>query len=145
MASCNAFVCRLLYLCCASLQLAGLYTWWDSAFSTRNLGDHEHAYIQLTFRNYRAVTTDSKGQIIVTEWNGHQVSIFSPEWDKILSLGSGSRSSREGQFKYPAGVTVDDDDNIYVVDSNNHRIQKFSSDGNFVCSVGTYSNSHTAC
>jgi len=44
MASCNAFICRLLYLCCASLQLAGLCTWWVAAFSTRNPGDHEHAY-----------------------------------------------------------------------------------------------------
>lgn len=83
------------------------------------------------------VTTDSKDRIIVTESSGNRVSIFSPEWDKIQSLGSGSRSSTEGQFKYPAGVTVDADDNIFVVDTNNHRIQKFSSDGRFVASVGT--------
>ena len=83
------------------------------------------------------VTTDSKDRIIVTEWNRHRISILSPESDKIQSLGSGSRSSTEGQFMNPAGVTVDDDDNIYVVDTNNHRIQKFSSDGRFVASVGT--------
>jgi len=83
------------------------------------------------------VTTDSKGRIVVTESSGHCVSIFSPEWNKIQSLGSGSRSSREGQFNCPTGVTVDDDDNIYIVDSNNHRIQKFSSDGRFGASVGT--------
>ena len=80
------------------------------------------------------VTTDSKGRIVVTESSGNRVSIFSPEWDKIQSLGSGSRSSTEEQFKYPAGAT----DNIYVVDTNNHRIQKFSSDGRFVASVGTH-------
>ena len=88
------------------------------------------------------VTTDSKGRIIVTEWGGHRVSIFSPEWVKIQSLGSGSSSSTEGQFNSPAGVTVDDDDNIYIVEYNNHRIQKFSSDGKFVASVGTRGSKH---
>ena len=88
------------------------------------------------------VTTDSTGRIIVTEWKGHRVSIFSPEWDKIQSLGSGSSSTTEGQFNTPGGVTVDDDDNIYVVEYNNHRIQKFSSDGRFVASVGTHGSNH---
>ena len=83
------------------------------------------------------VMTDSKGRNIVTESSGNRVSIFSPEWDKIQSLGSGNRISTEGQSSFPTGVTVDDDDNIYVVDTNNHRIQKFSSDGRFVASVGT--------
>ena len=82
------------------------------------------------------VTTDSKGRIIVTEFNGHRISIFSPEWDKTQSLGSGSKSSTEGQFHKPAGVTVDNDDNIYIVGRNSHRIQKLSSDGRFVASVG---------
>ena len=84
------------------------------------------------------VTTDSKGRIIVTEFDGHCVSIFSPQWDKIQSLGSGSRSLTEGQFNYPAGVTVDNDDNIYIVDYGNRRIQKFSSNGRFLASVRTF-------
>jgi len=58
------------------------------------------------------VTTDSKGRIIVTEWSGHRVSIFSPELDKIQSLGSGSCSSTKGQFRYPTGVAIDNDDNM---------------------------------
>jgi len=83
------------------------------------------------------VTTDSKGRIIVTEWSGHCISIFSPEWVKIQLLGSGSTSSTEGQFSTPAGVhvTVNNDDNIYIVD---YCIQKFSSDGRFVASVNTH-------
>ena len=76
-------------------------------------------------------------RIIVTEWNGHHVSIFSPEWEKIQSLGSGRCSTTEGQFNYPTGVTVDHDDIIFIVDHINHRIQKFFSDGKFVASVGT--------
>jgi len=71
------------------------------------------------------VTTDRKGQIVVTESEGHCVSIFSPEWDKIQSLGSGSSSSTEGQFNHPTGVTVSIDDHIHIVDCFNHRIQKF--------------------
>jgi len=83
------------------------------------------------------VTTDSKGRIIVSNHYGSCISIFSPECDKIQSLGGGSSSSTEGQFNIPTGVTVDDDDNIYIAEYN-RRIQKFSSDGRFVASVGTY-------
>ena len=84
------------------------------------------------------ITTDSKGRIIVTECRENRISTFTPEWDKIRSLGSESSSSTEGLFNYPAGVTTDDDDSIYIVDRSNHRIQKFSSDGRFVASVGTH-------
>ena len=84
------------------------------------------------------VTTDSKGRIIVSEQDGHRVSIFSQEWDKVQSLGSGNSSATEGQFNTPTGVTVDNDDNIYIGEYWNNRIQKFSSDGRFVASVGTF-------
>jgi len=62
------------------------------------------------------VTTESKGWIIVTEYSGHCISIFSPELDKIQSLGSRSKSSKRGQFNHPSGVTDNNNDNIYIAD-----------------------------
>ena len=80
------------------------------------------------------VAVNQRGSIIVTEFDGDCVSIFSPEREKIKSFGS--RGSNHGQFNRPAGVAVDGDDDILVADYNNHRIQKFTSDGNFITAAG---------
>ena len=78
------------------------------------------------------------GDIIVAEYGGHCVSIFSPAGEKIKSFGS--HGSKNGQFNFPTGVAVDGDDNILVADCWNHRIQKFTSDGNFITAVGKEGN-----
>ena len=80
------------------------------------------------------VAVNQKGEAIVSESNGHCVSIFSPVGEKFQSFGS--LGSRQGQFNRPRGVAVDDGGNILVVDENNHRIQKFTSDGKFISAVG---------
>ena len=84
------------------------------------------------------VAVNKRGDIIVAEYGGHRVSIFSPAGEKVKSFGS--PGSGNGQFSNPEGVAVDADDNILVVDYNNHRIQKFSSDGNFITAVGKQGN-----
>ena len=81
------------------------------------------------------IAANSKGHIIVAECNGHCVSVFTPEGQKIRSFGS--KGSAHGQFNAPRGVAVDGDDNIIVTDLNNHRIQKFTSEGKFLMTVGT--------
>ena len=78
------------------------------------------------------VATNSKGQIVVAEYGGHCVSVFTPEGQKVGSYGSA-----DGQFSGPRGVAVDRDDNIIVIDGGNHRVQKFTSEGEFLKEVGT--------
>ena len=75
----------------------------------------------------------SKGNIVVTETNGHCVSIFDPKGEKTKSFGS--LGSGHGQFNRPEGVAVDDGDNILVSDYGNNRIQKFTSCGKFITAV----------
>ena len=75
-----------------------------------------------------------KGEVVVSESNGHCVSVFSPRGEKLRSFGT--RGSGQGQFKYPTGVTVDGEGNILVADKRNHRIQKFTLKGQFVTAVG---------
>ena len=86
------------------------------------------------------VAVNKRGNIIVVEFSGHCVSIFSPAGEKIKSFGSGG--SNNGQFNSPRGVAVDADDNILVADCNNNRIQRFTSDGNFITAVGKEGNKH---
>ena len=82
----------------------------------------------------QGVAFNQRGEIIVTEYSGHCISIFSPSGEKIRTFGS--EGSAQGQFNYPCGVDVDGDGNILVADAHNHRIQKFTADGKFLTAVG---------
>ena len=81
------------------------------------------------------VVVNQRGEVVVTEWNGHCVTVFAPSGEKLRSFGT--RGPGQGQFDHPRGVAVDDDGNIIVVDSANHRIQKFTAVGQFIAAVGT--------
>ena len=81
------------------------------------------------------VTINQRGEVVVTECDGHCVSVFSPDGEKLLSFGT--CGSGQGQFSCPYGVAVDGEGNILVADNNNYRIQKFTVEGQFLSAVGT--------
>jgi tripartite motif-containing protein 2/3/tripartite motif-containing protein 71 len=81
------------------------------------------------------VAMNRRGEVVVTEWEGHCVSVFSPSGEKLRSFGT--RGSNQGEFDSPHGVAVDGEGNILVADRDNHRIQKFSPEGQFLTAVGT--------
>ena len=92
----------------------------------------------LTLRGVRqpwGVAINQRGEVIVAEWGGHCVSVFSPSGEKLRTFGT--YGSGQGQFWYPSGVAVDDKWNILVADTYNHRIQKFTPEGQFLTAVGT--------
>ena len=82
----------------------------------------------------RGVAVDKRGQIIISEWGGHCISVYS-SGKRIRSFGQ--EGSAPGQFQRPRGVAVDRAGNILVVDRSNHRIQNFTAEGKFVASVGS--------
>ena len=91
----------------------------------------------LTFCGVRqpwGVAINQRGEVIVAEWGGHCVSVFSPSGEKLRTFGT--LGSGQGQFRSPRGVAVDDEWNILVADGHNHRIQKFTPEGQFLTAVG---------
>ena len=56
------------------------------------------------------VAINQRGEVVVTEGDGHCVSVFSPNGEKIRSFGT--RGSGRGQFQNPHGVAVDGEGNI---------------------------------
>ncbi len=58
------------------------------------------------------VALGKKGEVIVTEYSRHCVSIFSSYGKKLRSFGT--RGSDKGQFNHPNGVAVDSEGNILV-------------------------------
>ena len=79
------------------------------------------------------VAVSDDGHVIVTERNGHCVTILDNEGKKVKSFG-GKGGSGNAEFFFPRGVAINADNVILV--SDNHRIQKISMDGNCVASVG---------
>ena len=79
------------------------------------------------------------GLMIVSEYNGHCVTVLDREGKKINSFGS--KGSGRGQFKFPSGVAVTPNGTILVGDSNNHRIQELTIDGEYIGCIGEKGNS----
>ena len=84
------------------------------------------------------VAVDKRGQIIIAEYGGHCISIYSGG-KRIRSFGK--KGSAPGQFLCPRGVAVDRAGNILVADELNNRIQKFTADGEFISLVGMMDSS----
>ena len=79
------------------------------------------------------VAVNDDNHIIVTENDGHCVTILDREGKKVKSLG-GKGGSGNVKFSSPHGVAITPDKFILV--SDNHRIQKISMDGYRKASVG---------
>ena len=78
------------------------------------------------------IALNRRGEIIVSERGGHQVSVFDVGGQKIRTFGS--HGDRLEQMISPAGIAVDDMDNIYV--SSKHKLQKFTSSGKLIECIG---------
>ena len=87
-------------------------------------------------RGPRGVAINQRGEVVVTEWDGHCVLVFSPSGEKLRSFGT--YGSGQGQLNHPYGVAVDGEGNILVTDSDNDRIQKFTAEGHFLAAVDTW-------
>ena len=82
------------------------------------------------------VTDD--GLMIVSECDGHCITVLDREGKKIKSFGL--YGSGRGQFKYPSGIAVTSNRTILVGDSYNHRIQELTMEGECITCIGKKGN-----
>ena len=92
--------------------------------------DHPVRVVTGLIRPY-GIAINSRGEMIISENNGHQISIFDTR-GKNRTFGSHGDSPE--QMKCPRGIAIDDADNIYV--SSDHKLQKFTSSGELIKCVG---------
>ena len=77
------------------------------------------------------IAINTQGEMIVSEFHSHKLSIHNTTTLKIRRCQSG-----DNQFKidHPRGIAIDDAENIYVTSKN--MLQKFSSSGELIAHVG---------
>ena len=78
------------------------------------------------------IAFNSHREMIISEYNGHRISIFDIRGQKIRIFGSHGDSPE--QMKYPRDIAIDDADIMYV--SSQHKLQKFTSSGELIKCVG---------
>ena len=78
------------------------------------------------------IAFNSRGEMIIAEHLGHQISVFDNRGQRIQTFSS--RGNTPEQMEYPAGVAIDDVDNIYV--SSGHKLEKFTGSGELIKCVG---------
>ena len=78
------------------------------------------------------IAFNSRGEAVISECDGHRVSIFDKRGQKIRTFGA--RGDSPHQMKWPKGIAIDGIDNIYV--SSKHKLQMFTSSGELIKCVG---------
>ncbi|MFL6457504.1 MAG: 6-bladed beta-propeller, partial [Nitrososphaeraceae archaeon] len=104
----------------------------DGPSGPLSLGDGQFNYPQ-------GISTDSIGNIFVSDSGNNRIQVFSDNGTFIKTWGS--IGSGPGQFRHPEGITVDKSGNnniVYVADSGNNRIQVFSDNGTFIKTRGSF-------
>ena len=84
----------------------------------------------------RYVAIDGRGNIVVSDYDNHQLLVFSGK-DGSLLQRVGTAGSGDGQLNMPLGVAITREGQYVVADSRNHRVMVFESDGSFVRSIGS--------
>ena len=106
----------------------------DKPFPIVVLPSSKHIQVVKKLDEVRGVAINSRGEMIVVNKNGTQISVLKPTGEKIRTFAT--QGTKNGQLSNAYGVTVDKHDNIYVSDYGNNRIQKFKQRGQFVKAVG---------
>ena len=78
------------------------------------------------------IAFNSLGEMTVSEYESHKVSVFDIRGRKVRTFGSKGEGPK--QMYYPAGIAIDNMDNIYV--GNMYKLQKFTSRGELIKCVG---------
>ena len=86
-------------------------------------------------REPSGVAVTDEGLVIVSEFNGHCITVLDKEGKKIRSFGS--CGNEKGKLEKPGGIVISSKGTVLVVDNGNNRIQEFTMEGKCLSCVGT--------
>ena len=102
-----------------------------SQFGSKGAGDGQ-------FDVPYSVACNSRGEIIVADYDNHRIQVFDRNGKFLFKFGSYAEGN--GQFDRPQGVSVDQRNNQIMVPDENHRIQIFDEKGTFLQVFGSKGN-----
>ena len=88
------------------------------------------------FNSLWGTAINSKGNILVSDYNNNRIQIFDSQGKFISTFGS--KGNGNGQFNNPWGIAINSKGNIIVCDKGNHRIQIFDFKGKFISKFGSF-------
>ena len=83
----------------------------------------------------RKIAVSDNGQMIISEDEGHCITIATSEGVKVKSFGS--KGIGRGQLSSPEGIAITSKGTILVADFCNNRIQEFTMNGECVSCIGS--------
>jgi sugar lactone lactonase YvrE len=84
------------------------------------------------------LTTDTTGNIMVSDTIGGKISTFTNDGKFIRSMGT--IGDKLGQFSRPKGIAVDRQNNLYAVDAAFENVQVFDNQGRLLMPFGEVGN-----
>lgn len=99
------------------------------------VGSADGQGVAALFGNYLNITSDSVGNLFVTDQNYHTIRKITPAGTVITfagaagSIGTIDSAGAEARFNYPSGIASDAAGNLFVTDSRSHTVRKITSVG----------------
>ncbi|KAL9958740.1 hypothetical protein ACROYT_G035796 [Oculina patagonica] len=105
-------------------------------------------------KGFYGIAINTKGKVVVTDYNGHCVYVFDNEGNCLRKIGSqgsnsgqfnfpgtvvksfGKRGAGKGEFENPVDVCLDNEGRIVVTELGNHRIHVLSKEGETIFIFG---------
>lgn len=86
------------------------------------IGKIESDSVEYLFGGPKAIVTDSKLRVFITDGSQNTVRVFSQDGIYITSFGRRGRGP--GEFLDITGMTLDQNDNLYILDRHSYRVTR---------------------
>jgi len=121
-----------LIICTETLIGTGINPTMGNNVLVYNLsGEIQHVYTNSVMRCALCIATNSRGDIIVSDYLVHSLFMYDAQGNFLRRVGNA------GMFNHPAFICVAEDDSIIVSDTNNDCIQIFDKEGIFKRQFGS--------
>ena len=67
---------------------------------------------------------------VVSEWSGHQISVFDSNWNLVRTFGR--KGTGDGELNHPQAAIMTPEGTVIVADRYNNRLSEFSMEGRFL-------------